>query len=228
MRCGLALFRFASWCIHRDFWWFGWDLSWISATHIGARQLNKPDIEKWTSPLFDAFIYGAWFLYWTSDTLYWVSKPAVHVEINTESISRLHCANGPAVESDIEGLYFWHGVMVPAFVVMRPEWIKVDHIEQETNAEVRRVMIERYGQARYLIDSKAQEIHADSFGKLYRKEIADDESIVMVKVRNSTPEPDGSIKDYFIRVSPDVKTAREAVAWTFGLRSTDYAPEVET
>ena len=53
-------------------------------------------------------------------------------------------------------------------------------------------------------------------------------AIVMVKVRNSTPEPDGSVKDYWLRVPPDMKTARSAVAWTFGMERNEYAPMMET
>jgi hypothetical protein len=50
----------------------------------------------------------------------------------------------------------------------------------------------------------------------------------MVKVVNSTPKPDGTYKDYFLRVPPTVRTAREAVAWTFDLDPTVYAPVLET
>jgi hypothetical protein len=165
-----------------------------------------------------------WFLFWTDDTLYWVAKPIIH----KEEPRRLHNATGPAVESDVENLYFWHGVMVPAFVVTRPEWITVKHIETEENAEIRRVMIERFGQSRYLTESGATEIHRDDFGTLYRKEIPGDEPLVMVKVVNSTPEPDGSFKDYFIRVNPTMKTARQAVAWTFEKEEHEYEPELQT
>ncbi len=118
--------------------------------------------------------------------------------------------------------------MVPAFVVVRPDWITVKHIETEENVEVRRVMIERYGQARYLVDSGAERISMDDYGTLYRREIAGDEPIVMVKVVNSTAEPDGSFKDYFIRVPPAITTAREGVAWTFGKSESEYAPLVQT
>lgn len=89
-------------------------------------------------------------------------------------------------------------------------------------------MIERYGQQRFLLDSGAEEIHKDTFGTLYCKQLAGDEAIVMVKVRNSTPEPDNSIKDYFLRVPPGTKTAQEAVAWTFGLKPKEYQPTIET
>jgi hypothetical protein len=50
----------------------------------------------------------------------------------------------------------------------------------------------------------------------------------MVEVVNSTPEPDGSRKTYFLRVPPTIETAREAVAWTFGLGAVDYRPAVES
>jgi hypothetical protein len=42
-------------------------------------------------------------------------------------------------------------------------------------------------------------------------------------------EPDGSIKEYWLRVPTPVATALAAVAWTFGLeREQDYAPAIET
>jgi hypothetical protein len=50
----------------------------------------------------------------------------------------------------------------------------------------------------------------------------------MVEVINATPEPDGSRKRYWLRVPPYMRTAREAVAWTFGLSGKEYAPDKET
>jgi hypothetical protein len=147
-------------------------------------------------------------LHWTDDTLYWVAKPAVHVE-QAGAARRLHNDKGAAVESDVENLYFWHGVMVPSYAVTHPEWITVDEIEHETNAEVRRVLIERYGQQRYLLDAGAKEIHRDRFGVLYSKEIDGDEPLVMVRVLNSTPEPDGSLTrdEAMAAFGPDAATA---------------------
>lgn len=223
-----AIKRLAQWCIFRSGWWaWDWDLSWVALTYIGALQFEKEAVQKWSKPVFEAYCAGAWLLFWTDATLYWAAKPTVHKETGP-NLRRLHNDTGPALECDIENLYFIHGVMVPAFVVVKPEWITVKHIETEDNAEVRRIMIERYGQAKYLVDSGAQEIHRDDFGILYRQEIPNDEAMVMVKVVNSTPEPDGSFKDYFIRVPPMIQRAREAVAWTFGKKEDEYAPCVET
>jgi hypothetical protein len=111
---------------------------------------------------------------------------------------------------------------------MRPESILVKHIEDEQNAEVRRVMIELFGQERYLAESKAEEIQRDDYGTLYRKDIPGDEPLVMVKVVNATPEPDGSFKDYFLRVPPTMATAHEAVAWTFEKTPNTYRPVLQT
>lgn len=55
-----------------------------------------------------------------------------------------------------------------------------------------------------------------------------DEPLVVVMVDNSTPEPDGTRQRFFLRVPPNVRTAREAVAWTFGLDEDDYNPAIES
>lgn len=89
-------------------------------------------------------------------------------------------------------------------------------------------MVERYGQERFLIESGAAIRHRDDAGVLYERPLGDDEPIVMVQVKNSTPEPDGSFKDYFIRVPPSMATARQAVAWTFGLLEDQYRPAQES
>ena len=142
---------------------------------------------------------------------------------------RLHGANGKSIHwRDGWGLYHWHGVEVPAHVIEEPSKITVREIENCKNAEVRRVMIERYGQDRYLVESGAKEIHRDDWGVLYRKDIPDDEPLVMVKVVNSTPEPDGTFKDYFLRVPPEMRRAKQAVAWTFDKSEELYAPTQQT
>jgi hypothetical protein len=116
-----------------------------------------------------------------------------------------------------------HGVRVTEQIVMRPESLSIKHIQTERNTEIKRVMIERYGQSRYLIDSGAHIVHQDDFGTLYRAHVPNDEDLVMVNVINATPEPDGSFHDYFLRVPPTCQTALEAVAWTFDERPDDYA-----
>ncbi len=224
-----AIHSFASWCIQAGGWWYwSWELSWIATTFFGAVQLKKPHVQQWALPLLEAYLNGAWILYWTDDTLFWVAKPTLHKD-PAPGTRRLHHETSAALESDVENLFFWHGVLVPEYIVVRPDSITVEQIETETNAEVRRVMIERMGQWRYLQESGATLVHTDSRGALYRKEIPNDEPLVMVKVKNATQEPDGSYKDYFLRVPPTITMAAQAVAWTFGFSKVEeYAPSIET
>jgi hypothetical protein len=49
----------------------------------------------------------------------------------------------------------------------------------------------------------------------------------MLEVVNSTPEPDDSFKDYFLRVPPNARTAREAVAWTFDVPERKYVLQAQ-
>lgn len=142
---------------------------------------------------------------------------------------RLHSDFGPALTfADGFAIYAWHGVSVERRLIEQPETITIEEIEETTNIEIRRVLLERFGQSRYLQESGATIIHEDDFGTLFRKRIEGDEPLVMVKVVNSTPEPDGTYKDYFLRVPPFMRTAREAVAWTFGYEEEDYVPRIET
>ncbi|MFD0851324.1 DUF6745 domain-containing protein, partial [Actinomadura adrarensis] len=101
-------------------------------------------------------------------------------------------------------------------------------IDAEANAEQRRVMLEIYGYDRYLADTGAKPVHRDETGTLWTIRVPGDEPIVMVEVLNSTPEPDGTYRTYYLRVPPRTRTAREGVAWTFGLDESEYRPEKET
>lgn len=142
---------------------------------------------------------------------------------------RLHSESGPAlVFSDGFTSYAWHGVIVDQRIITQPDRITVKEIESTSNVEMRRVLIERYGQPRYLEDTGATIKHQDDYGVLYHKVIPGDEPLAMVKVVNSSPEPDGTYKDYFLRVPPHVQTARQAVAWTFGFEEEEYEVTIET
>lgn len=144
---------------------------------------------------------------------------------------RLHSQNGvPGRKwSDGHEEFYWHGVEVPEFVARRPEQITVNIIEAEDNAEIRRVMIERYDLKRWMKDCGAVLLHRDETGELYKKNMGQhEEPMVFVKVKNSTAEPDGTFKDYFLRVPPTTKRAKEGVAWTFGIKTSEYDPALQT
>ena len=200
-------------------------LVWIAA----AEQLDTVPaavsrmIEIW-SPLLDAFGAGLWAYFFLSDEVLLVPRARVHLRRE-----QLHAEHGPAIcWPDGPSRWFWNGVEVDRHVVEEPSLITTEEILAERNSEVRRVLIERYTPGRFLEDVKAAPIHQDPFGTLYRFTVLDREPLVMVKLLNSTPEPDGSRKVYLLRVPPDMTTAHAAVAWTFGLRPEEYQPQIET
>jgi len=146
-------------------------------------------------------------------------KPA---EIHRDEEHRLHNPDGYALkyrgDCTVCNLYKIHGVTVPESVIKKT--FTAQDIEKEDNVEVRRVMLDIYGTERFLEETNAVEIHSDEFGVLYKKSFGGDiEDMYVVKVVNSTAEPDGTYKDYFLRVDPKcyggIKTARAAVASTW-------------
>lgn len=183
-------------------------------------------------------------LHWTEDVLYWIAKPTVHTEQITNG-RRLHNDHYAALESDVENLYFWHGILVPAFVVVRPDWITIKHITEEDNAEVRRVMVEKYGEDRYISDSGMKPVATDeNFGEIYVQNLNAGRPIAKVRVINRSPETDGSFRVYWLSINPShyngdagkIPQAAVASTWRtkpggkelFFKRWQDYNPTIET
>jgi hypothetical protein len=156
-----------------------------------------------------------------------VPRPTVHLERE-----RLHRTDGPAVEWDSGASYwFWEGLPVPRRAVVRQsERARLQVLVRTRNLELRRMLLDRIGYERFLEGAGAELVRQDDYGKLWRSELeVDGELLYVVEVVNSTPEPDGSFKRYFLRVPPSMRSAREAVAWTFGFdRAGDYELAVQT
>ncbi len=181
---------------------------------------------------------GPW---WALDTTAIISERPL--AIHRDDRGRLHGTDRPAMAyGDGFEVWAWHGVLVDRSAIVHPERITAASIDAEVNAEVRRALIERFGAERFIREGGAELVHEDATGRLWRKALGDpprrwgfdgglrqhDEPITMVEVVNSTPEPDGSRKTYFLRVPPHVRTAQEAVAWTFKMAKEVYAPVDQT
>lgn len=87
-----------------------------------------------------------------------------HEELHLDEDGRIHNENGPAIKyrGGFVEVYGIHGVTVPKDIIMEPENITIERIKEEDNAEVRRIMTERYGMGRYLADIKASVIDIDT------------------------------------------------------------------
>jgi hypothetical protein len=180
-----------------------WSPPWSAAVRSAAG-----DSTIWR-PFAKAAEAGLWRLWIAEREIVALPRPSILVEAG-----RLHSAVGPAVSWPNGARYwFWRGVSVPEHVIALPRLISVTGIDAQTNAEIRRVMIERYrageeihGAAAYLLDAGAERLDHDGlFGTLWRREMPGDEPILMLEVVNRTPEPDGSCKHYWLRVHPELR-----------------------
>ena len=124
---------------------------------------------------------------------------------------RLHCETGPALlMRDGWAAYAIHGTRVPAALVEAPETLTIEQITSERNAEVRRIMIDRFGAARFLRGIDAELVHVEhgegagrevrpagvGYRALWRASLPGDvEPLMMVDVVNSAPEPIGYVPD---------------------------------
>lgn len=205
-------------------YWYGGSL-WISfpAYFIFMQKIGVeiPEI----GMVYAELCQSAGYMWLNKDFAFVSERPVV---IHRDNEGRLHNEHEMSLSySDGWGIYNWHGVAVTKQIIEHPETITIEQIEKESNAEVRRIMCERYGWQRYYHDCGAKEIDRDPrFGVLYRKEMPDDETLVFVDVENSTPESDGTNKHYILRVEPNAyggdasRYAHAAVASTWR-RKTD-------
>ncbi|MFD6532037.1 DUF6745 domain-containing protein [Streptomyces sp. NPDC060184] len=149
--------------------------------------------------------------------------------LHRDEAGRLDRGDGPALAyPDGFALHAWRGMPVPAAFLEELSALTPERIREEANAELRRVMLEHFGYDRYLEESGAEPVHRDETGILWRIPLPGDEDVVMVEVVNSTPEPDGTHRTYWLRVPPGTRTAKDGVAWTFGLGGEQYAPVRQT
>ncbi|MEU3831292.1 DUF6745 domain-containing protein [Streptomyces microflavus] len=149
--------------------------------------------------------------------------------LHRDEAGRLDHGEGAALAyGDGFALHAWRGMPVPAAFLAELATLTPQRIREEENAELRRVMLEYYGYDRYLTESGAEPVHRDETGILWRIALDGDEDVVMVEVVNSTPEPDGTHRTYWLRVPPATRTAKDGVAWTFGLDGAAYAPVRQT
>ncbi|MGP0091026.1 MAG: DUF6745 domain-containing protein [Xanthobacteraceae bacterium] len=212
---------------------FLWDAAWLSIMVVGAVSLNDMKTAHTWLPIFEAFEAGA-FAFLIVDAEIFVATIPTTVAVDPGG--HLHSPDGPAFAwLDIRD-YYWHDALVGEDLIKNPQSITACDIDREADAEVRRIMIERYrhgdeisGAAAYIRDTAGELLdHDERCGTLWRRRIEWDEPIVMLEVVNATREQDGRFKRYWLRVPPTMSKAREAVAWTFGMSADEYQPLVET
>lgn len=226
--------------------WISWIALYDFCRKIGAECTPEQN------ELLDLWVEESRECHW-----WWPYKGLVFASDHPDSLhvddqGRLHAEDRLAISyTDGWGIYAWHGIRVEKDLILHPELLTIYSITSEQNAEIRRIKLQRYGLDRYISDTGALPLHADSFGTLYRTNFHGETSL-FVRVQNTTVEPDGSYKYYTFGVDDDLRplppgeiplsekqtwfanqqpqalTAHNAVASLHGLKGEQYHPCIET
>ncbi|MCW8133165.1 MAG: hypothetical protein KIS92_22665 [Planctomycetota bacterium] len=121
----------------------------------------------------------------------------------------------------------WNGVEVDARIAFAPETLSADEVMAERNAEVRRIMMQRMGLARFMKEAKAHVLNQDrDAGGPRRLLRIHDGRQAIVCLHVFCPSTG---REYMLRVPPHMDTCHEAAAWMAGFNDpSQYAPMVET
>lgn len=106
------------------------------------------------------------------------------------------------------------------YKVLNDELVNPQEIIGIPNSELRRAVVELVGYEK--IVSEAITLDESSDGKLLKIKLQEDEDIVLVHVKDPSTD-----REYFLRVPPKMKTAKQARAWTFGFDEADFNPVQE-
>jgi hypothetical protein len=122
---------------------------------------------------------AGWYL--PHENYCWLSER--HSQIQFDDRGRLNNQEGPAISyPDGWEFYMWHGVPVNERIVRRPTELTVKEIDLEDNLEVRRIMIERFGEKNYFLAGRVETIDDDTrFGTLLRRRCRGSRPMMMVR-----------------------------------------------
>jgi internalin A len=132
------------------------------------------------------------------------------LHIRFDSANELHAEGEPAIAfADGYSLYFHHGVKLPEkYGKVHSDLWQAEWLLSESNAELRRVLIERIGYDRICQQLQAVELDGWQEYTLLKIDNADVEPIYLLKM---TCPSTGFI--HALRVPPDVRSAKEAIRW---------------
>lgn len=122
----------------------------------------------------------------------------------------------------------WNGVNVTGQIAFHPATITAQQVLHEPNAELRRVLLERMGTARFIAEAQPEVLDHDRDPggprQLLRVAVPGDEDLVALQVQDPSTG-----RHYLLRVPPTMTTCRQAAAWIAGFDDPDaYRPTMET
>lgn len=138
-----------------------------------------------------------------------------HIENN--DLGRVSSTTKPAISyKDGWAIYMVNGVRIPSHFIEDPDSLTVENISKVgRNAEIARVLIELMGYEKWLSQSGAKLVHndVDQDGRPRKLWDTVERGVGILEVFNSSPEPDGTFKKYFLRVPSNIPTVENALTW---------------
>lgn len=137
-----------------------------------------------------------------------------HREYHIDEEGRLHNENGPAIA--YEGgfqLWFIHGKEVTEQIVMKPETLTINQIDNEQDTEVRAIMLDRYGWINYIKNANCQLLdertnYVEGTEEALYHTVIDNSNRLVVSC------PTGRI--FALSVPGEIRTCKEAKIWLDG------------
>jgi hypothetical protein len=143
----------------------------------------------------------------------WISERTCVV--NQDDQSRIHCEDGPAIAyPDGFSVFAWHGTRVPSEWIADKATLNAAKALTHSNIEQRRAACEIVGWDRILDELNATTLNKDSdplVGELVEVDIPDIGRAKFLRVLCGTG------RTFALPVPPNMHTALEANAWTYGL-----------
>jgi len=199
--------------------------SWFSHCEILRREgviTLEPDIAAKLTLWDRLFRSGHWVFVFEGKILC-AERPK---ELKVDAEGRLHCESGPAlIYHDGSKVYSWHGTTIPGTWIEDKSSLTAQVALTWQNVEERRCAVEILGWDRILQELKPKVIDEDpnpEIGILLRCDLPDAPNEQFLKVKCGTG------RDFVLPVPPDMKTARQANAWTYSLEPEDYNLEIRT
>jgi len=147
---------------------------------------------------------------------------------------RLHRSDGPAISfRDGWGQYYWHGLRIPLshhWIIESKDRINPETIEGESNAELRRVMLEIFGFERYLEARESRIISQDElhgFPRRLHEVMIAGQATRIIEVVNGSLEPDGSRRKFHLGAMPG-DTPHDVIAASYGISPQHYREAIRS
>jgi len=186
------------------------DASWLAFYEYFRNVLKIKDCEK-LDGITELAKYCGWLNVY-EDTVVFQDRPEV---IKFDDRNLLHCEDGPAIcYRDGYSVFAWHGVRIPAEWITNKAGLAPETALNWENVEQRRCACEIIGWATILRKLDASVIDCDDdpmIGTLVEVTIPDIGREKFLKVRCGTG------REFALPVPPEMKTALDANAWTYGL-----------